>query len=80
MSVCTVCGQQKMVSPSCIKLTVKIAGRDYDPVPWGSRPEETVGRCPGCGVEKGGYHHPGCDYEICPRCGQRMMICGCEEI
>jgi len=25
--------------------------------------------CGDCGAPKGGYHHPGCDMEVCPRCG-----------
>jgi hypothetical protein len=36
-----------------------------------------VERCPGCGVAPGGYHHPFCPEEECPRCGHRLMKCGC---
>ena len=34
-------------------------------------------RCPDCNVRIGGYHHPGCTYEICPRCGGSLRSCGC---
>ncbi|HNU92774.1 MAG TPA: hypothetical protein PKO25_12955 [Spirochaetota bacterium] len=34
-------------------------------------------RCPDCGVSIGGFHHPGCDQERCPRCGGRLSRCGC---
>jgi uncharacterized OB-fold protein len=34
-------------------------------------------RCPDCGVSIGGFHHPGCSREICPRCGERLSLCGC---
>jgi hypothetical protein len=34
-------------------------------------------RCPDCNVNIGGYHHPGCEYEICPRCGDYLLECGC---
>ena len=34
-------------------------------------------RCPGCGVEPRGYHHPFCPNEECPHCGGRLMHCGC---
>jgi hypothetical protein len=29
-------------------------------------------------VVTGGYHHPGCDMEICPRCGNQLITCDCE--
>jgi hypothetical protein len=38
------------------------------------RPAE---RCPGCGVEPNGYHHPFCPVEECPRCDGQLMRCGC---
>ncbi len=34
-------------------------------------------RCPDCNVRIGGYHHPGCEHEMCPRCGGRLLTCGC---
>jgi len=34
-------------------------------------------RCPDCGVSIGGFHHPGCGHEKCPRCGERLSLCGC---
>lgn len=30
--------------------------------------DEPSGRCHDCGITHGGYHHPGCDVERCPRC------------
>ena len=35
------------------------------------------GRCPDCRVRPGGFHHPGCDREKCPRCGRQLISCGC---
>ncbi len=34
-------------------------------------------RCPDCNVRIGGYHHPGCEYEICPKCSGQLLTCGC---
>ena len=34
-------------------------------------------RCGDCGVERGGYHHPGCDVEECPLCRTQLLSCDC---
>jgi hypothetical protein len=39
--------------------------------------EQAEHRCHDCGVRYGAYHHPGCDMEICPRCGGQMIMCDC---
>lgn len=35
-------------------------------------------RCGDCGATKGQPHHPGCDMEFCPVCGEQMMCCECD--
>jgi hypothetical protein len=34
-------------------------------------------RCGDCGVQRGGYHHLGCDIQECPVCGRQMLSCDC---
>lgn len=36
-------------------------------------------RCHDCDVLPGGFHHPGCDSQECPRCGRQLIFCGCFE-
>ena len=34
-------------------------------------------QCHDCGVSEGEFHHPGCDMERCPFCGDQLISCGC---
>lgn len=34
-------------------------------------------RCHDCNIADGGFHHPGCDMERCPRCNGQLIGCGC---
>lgn len=33
--------------------------------------------CHDCNAGEGEYHHPGCDWEECPRCGGQLLSCEC---
>ena len=35
-------------------------------------------RCHDCGVSPGGFHHPFCEVEECPRCGAQLVCCPCK--
>jgi len=34
-------------------------------------------RCHDCNIAHGGFHHLGCYWERCPRCGGQIISCGC---
>lgn len=48
---------------------------DHDRIPW--RPDDEHRRCPDCWCPAGGFHHPGCDTEQCPVCGDQAISCEC---
>lgn len=50
-------------------------GKKMAPVPYTSI--DTTIRCHDCNVAAGGFHHIGCDMEICPRCGGQFLGCSC---
>ena len=35
-------------------------------------------RCHDCDALPGHYHHPGCDWEECPRCHGQLIGCDCD--
>lgn len=35
------------------------------------------GLCSDCNAPVGELHHPGCDTEVCPRCGGQAFACYC---
>lgn len=39
--------------------------------------DEESGRCHDCNIKHGGFHHPGCDVERCPKCKGQLITCGC---
>lgn len=75
MAICVWCGQE-MTSRKTLTCFVQSMGfpdgKRLPCVPWMG--EE---RCHDCGVVHEGHHHPGCDMEICPRCGGQLISCGC---
>jgi len=76
---CAHCRQDTHTGDGCTSDTITFPDGVVEPAtPYG---EEVVthlaDRCPGCGVTREGYHHPFCSVEECPRCGGRLMHCGC---
>lgn len=51
-------------------------GRKGD-LAWGYREFKKDDRCPDCACRVGYFHHPGCDMEACPKCGEQSICCSC---
>ena len=76
MAKCGFCKQEMKDAVSC---TVEVF-TDLGPEPVPRIRYEPEGRnCHDCECPPGGFHHPGCDAERCPKCGGQAIGCGCVE-
>jgi hypothetical protein len=66
-----------MVEVATCTANATIVFPDGEPLP--AVPYQPNGnhRCHDCGARPGGFHHPGCDMERCPRCHGQLLSCGC---
>jgi hypothetical protein len=75
-AICESCGQEMLPSTNCSMKHILLIDGSYErhryKGGWGHT-------CGDCGVAKGGFHHPGCDVERCPRCREQLIMCGCWE-
>jgi len=84
MAICNFCGKEMIGASSCIESYIVIDGKKYHPIRYQERKDIVFGEreagCPGCNVRDGGFHHVGCEFEICPKCHNHWIYCRCSGI
>lgn len=74
MAICTWCEREMTEAASCTVTVLHQQGEAIAVTKFGTeRGWPRMERCGDCGVERGGYHHPGCDIRRCPVCGGQMF-------
>ena len=68
MAVCTFCQTEMLDGVSCLANPVVVKAGVFAPLPYGG-----AERCHDCGVPPGGFHHRGCDSELCPHCAGQLI-------
>lgn len=76
MAVCRDCNQEMRTAATCTVDVLIMRGERFERDRVG-QPLGPNGRCGDCGVQRGGFHHFGCDLEECPRCRWQLLSCGC---
>ena len=76
MVICEFCGQEERGSDTCVKRFERQLpfGGELDDWTFG----DSASGCGGCGGAVGGFHHPGCEVERCPKCHGQLITCDCE--
>lgn len=86
MAICKLCQQEMNEAAGCTQTLLVYLGRSFERIHFGRETSFTEiwkimtggvppARCPDCGAAQGGYHHPPCDQEECPICGNQLLSC-----
>jgi hypothetical protein len=84
MAVCFVCNQEMTAGGSCVEAPLRSLedGEVYQRIKYGDEGQDSGAAegepCGDCRCCPGGYHHPGCDIERCPKCSGQALFCSCE--
>jgi len=83
MSICTDCDRDMLKTDTCNEEPIEFPDGTRLPQikygdDWGEHGVHDHNNCcHDCRVKAGGFHHPGCDMEQCPRCKGQLISCGC---
>jgi hypothetical protein len=82
VAICEWCKSEMNGSVTCVPEPIETDSGIFERVRYGKERSRyrivPKGRpCGDCGVAPGGFHHPGCDLEECPRCVGQLFSCGC---
>lgn len=89
MAKCEYCGKEMLRAHGCDCTVLVIGGVNYKRIPFLGKRDQASSyfdlteenqkdiKCHDCGCRAGKYHHPGCDMETCPVCGEQLLSCGC---
>jgi hypothetical protein len=78
MAICSFCNHDMSSGESCTETHLHIGGTAVPLPVYRKTRRLPLDRCGDCGVAEGGFHHPGCDLQDCPRCGRQLaFMCDC---
>ncbi len=80
MVACEDCNREMTTAASCTADALVIQGERFPRVRQVRAPTGPRGRCGDCGIQRGGFHHLGCDLESCPRCQRQLVSCRCPDV
>lgn len=74
-AICNYCDQEMKEGVAC---TLDIYNDFSDGEVRERLPNDSGTMCHDCNAPDGGLHHPGCDAERCPGCGEQAISCECD--
>lgn len=74
-AICEICQQDMLKVDGCIPHGY---GKTISGIYWvAPMMGNEFSRCHDCGAKNNQLHHPGCDMELCPKCGGQAISCDC---